>query len=540
MTDQYTAYVSTKCAADCVQTLFLCVPDAYSTSEEKAMEFAKASGWIEQAEDNGALLIMLLATEGWATCSRDALFDFYQRHKNDFRSRSGHSIPGRDGFLWLWETMIYAIGVEEGADYLASALIKHPNFFAGAVLINGATDDFKASKLASDHWLVSKPSSDYAVRNMDVPVPVWLLGHSVKTEPSLKHFLKINRVDQFDAYTVNDIKIDVYFNSKEPAHHVRTSLNASGHEMLLAKTVMDEFINVCIRWKNSPDGTLKLYSGKKGYYHSSRFIHHELTLGELVYPYSVHLPLGMTPKSAKGLPLVISLHGRGEPTWVFAEKNGWDKLADETQAFIVIFPDSKDNIWSIERDAHALEAILLDLSKTINYDPERVYLTGFSNGAIYTCQQASTYPWLFAAASPWNGPDMSLCLREKIASYVYHPDFIRSGYEMPFWIIVGDNDTKAGPDRQDELEILCQVNHCSKDQNESLEKVYTPERHYENGDRFQTKVIRNDQSSIRIGLTVMKNMPHGAIFDESRATWEFMKRFRRPHNSKTVEEDHNV
>jgi hypothetical protein len=32
----------------------------------------------------------------------------------------------------------------------------------------------------------------------------------------------------------------------------------------------------------------------------------------------------------------------------------------------------------------------------------------------------------------------------------------------------------------------------------------------------------------------MKDMPHGAIYDQSRAAWAFLKRFSRPEGSKKV------
>lgn len=536
MIDQFYVYVSTKCGADCVQTIFLCAPQQDAINLESAEAFAHRSGWIDQVEQNAAILIMPLLSSGWDSVSLDTLTDYFNRHKNDFRSRLENGNPGRDGFLWLWETMIYAVGYDEGADYLGNVLVKHSNFFAGAALVNGATHDFTSASALTDHWFVENPTKDYGMRNQDVPVPVWFFGHTQYTDQAIQYFSEINHVDREKFAIINGIETVIHFNKKEPAQQVCASFNVTGVDPIIVDTVMNEFFNKSLRWKNSPDGTIKPYLGKKEYYKSQRFKHHRLKVHDLDYPYAVHLPEGLTTSTVKGLPLVISLHGRGEPTWVFAEKNGWDKLADETQAFIVVFPDSPYNIWKIERDDDVLEAMLIDLKKTYDYDPERVYLTGFSNGAIFTCQQASTHPWLFAAASPWNGPEMEACRKFNIDSFVYHPDFVSSGYDMPFWIIVGDNDSKASANRKDELEILLPLNGCAVEKEETLDKAYTIENKFEEGDRFSTKIYRNSDLSIRVGLSVMKNMPHGAIFDESRAAWNFMKRFRRPNKNKRVEE----
>ena len=67
------------------------------------------------------------------------------------------------------------------------------------------------------------------------------------------------------------------------------------------------------------------------------------------------------------------------------------------------------------------------------------------------------------------------------------------------------------------------------------ENHYTAARGYTEGERFGTAVYRDAQGVPRVCVTVMKNMPHGAIHDESRAAWEFMRRYRRPGNGKAVE-----
>lgn len=536
MTERFYSFVSTKCGADCVQSIFLCVPEKYAINEKEAKEFALLSGWIDQAEINAAVLIVMIIPNGWNDYSLDAISIFYNKYKNEFKSPSGISIPGRNGIIWLWETMIYAVGYDEGADYLGNVLVKHPNLFAGAALFNGGASDFSPMNERTSHWFVTHPTSDYVFYNKDIPLPVWVFGYAKNTDLTVNYFSETNHVDQTDSYSVNGIDVVIHYNKKEPAQQIRISTKTSGNDLNIAKTIMNEFFNKSIRWKNSPDGTIKQYSGRNDYYTSNRFKHYNLNVGELEYPYSVHIPSGLKVNDVKGLPLVISLHGRGEPTWVFSEKNGWDILADETKEFIVVYPDSKYNIWQIERDYDSIEAILNDVSKNYEYDPERVYLTGFSNGAIFTCQQASTHPWLFAAVSPWNGPGIEECRKANIASYVYHPDFIDSGYELPIWIIVGDSDTKAGSYRDDELEIVLPLNGCITDNVETLSDEYTKKNNYIEGDRFNTKVYSNVDKEIRVGLTVMKNMPHGAIFDESRATWNFMKRFRRPNKNKHVEE----
>ena len=64
---------------------------------------------------------------------------------------------------------------------------------------------------------------------------------------------------------------------------------------------------------------------------------------------------------------------------------------------------------------------------------------------------------------------------------------------------------------------------------------YTASQGYAQGDRFRTMVYHGPDGMPRVAYTVMKNMPHGAIREQSRAAWEFLRHFRRPEGSGRVE-----
>ncbi|MBQ4253254.1 MAG: hypothetical protein II712_00360, partial [Erysipelotrichaceae bacterium] len=408
--EEYYSYISTKAAWDCIQTIFLCVPSQYAATSEACAAFAEKSGWIRQAEENGAVLIAPLAPKGWKEVSRSLMPQFYEQHKNDFKAPGGVSIPGRDGTLWLWETMIYLVGYDDGADYAAEALEAQPGFFAASALYNGSISDFSYGKKETSCWFVRNPR-DYERINSDIPSAVWLIGKTSR-ETSM-YFNRCAGTDTFRDNVFDQVRTEVRCSSANPAQEVRISESDS----VSAQCVMDTFFNHILRWKNGPDGELRNYLGKKDYAVSERFVHYCAQADGQIYPYTVYLPEGLSTEQAAGLPVVFSIHGRGEPSWVFAEKNGWHKLADETKEFIAVFPDSPYNIWLIDRDKNAIRAILDQVLENYKADPSRVYLSGFSNGAIFTAQQASTFPQLFAAASPWNGPGLEAVRKGLIDSY---------------------------------------------------------------------------------------------------------------------------
>ena len=292
-----------------------------------------------------------------------------------------------------------------------------------------------------------------------------------------------------------------------------------------------------IRWKDGPDGRVTDYAGRVSFYRDDDFIQEKVTVKVTDYPVAVHLPRGLRKEDVKNFPLVFSVHGRGEPAWLFASKNGWDRLADEMRDFVLAVPDSPGNLWQLERDKDAFPAMVNFLCEKYELDRSRVYLTGFSNGAMITREAGSLYPELFAAVSAWNGP---VHLTEELAHPVYMERLRAEGYEMPAWICVGDQDPAADlGSLREQLEYLLPANGCRAEEDGSLfgyacdaertaENYYTKERGYREGDRFRTAVYcrMKDREPI-VCATVMKNMPHGAIPDQSRACYAFMKRFRR-------------
>lgn len=535
--DSVYAYVSTRADYDPAKTIFLFAPSKVAASRELAERFAAESGWRNAAEDDGAVLIVPLAPAGgWAAVETDLPGRLYDALRNSFSSRNGRSLFGREGKLWCWEALVYLAGYGDGADFAGDCLIAHPNRFAAVALAGGGPRDFTAGRRPSDHFMVKHPSPGRCLRNDQVPACLWLLGtEEERARRTLAYFTAVDGLPaEPEPASVGEVPALRWQNAGEPARQVLVSQAVpSGPE--LARTVLKEFFSRAIRWKDGPDGTLRLHPTREEFYRGDRFIQESVCINALDYPISVHLPEGMGREEAKGLPLVFSIHGRGEPAWLFAVKNGWDALADETRAFVLAVPDSPGNIWKLERDGAAFPAMIDRLCGAYGLDRSRVYLTGFSNGGIITREVGTAWPQLFAGISPSNAPEgVSLAQPEAIA-----PAFAASGVELPCWLYVGDSDPAAGTDVDGQLEVLLRANGCPMRPAQGLasrfapdevwtgENHYTPERGFRQGERFQTLVYRGHDGVPKVGYTVMKDMPHGFIWDQSRAAWNFLRHFSR-------------
>ena len=109
----------------------------------------------------------------------------------------------------------------------------------------------------------------------------------------------------------------------------------------------------------------------------------------------------------------------------------------------------------------------------------------------------------------------------------------------------GGEGPPAGVCMKEQLGPVLKANGCTAPESEEEgsfrpdavrdgQNYYTQEKGYQSGDRLYTRLYTAADGTPRVGYTVMKNMPHGAIPDESRAAWDFLRHFSRPQGSKTV------
>ena len=143
--------------------------------------------------------------------------------------------------------------------------------------------------------------------------------------------------------------------------------------------------------------------------------------GAATRPYLLHVP----KQNNENLPLVMMLHGAGGTASGAAEHYGWREQAD-AGGFIVVFPQGlpfdlsrpanfreNPNVWDdfsgrmdkVKRpdDVTYLLAVLDDVASRCAVDRNRIYLTGFSNGASMTFRMGIERADTFAAIAPVSG-----------------------------------------------------------------------------------------------------------------------------------------
>lgn len=120
----------------------------------------------------------------------------------------------------------------------------------------------------------------------------------------------------------------------------------------------------------------------------------------------IHAPAVYRPGSR--IPLVVALHGRPSSAEELRRTSALDSTAD-AKGFLLAYPDALGGSWNALEccegadDVGFLTALVAELVRTWGADPDRVYVTGFSNGASMTYRLAVEASDVVAAIAPVSG-----------------------------------------------------------------------------------------------------------------------------------------
>ncbi len=142
-----------------------------------------------------------------------------------------------------------------------------------------------------------------------------------------------------------------------------------------------------------------------------------LTYGGSIRHYLVHIP--PAAETSKPLPVVLSFHGERSNAKHHRAYAGMDNLSDQ-KGFIVVYPQGSGRwghrglTWNAGKccgyavkknidDVGFVRALINDLATKAAIDRDRVYATGFSNGAMMTYRLAVEAREIIAAIAPVAG-----------------------------------------------------------------------------------------------------------------------------------------
>lgn len=176
--------------------------------------------------------------------------------------------------------------------------------------------------------------------------------------------------------------------------------------------------------------------------------------------YLLYLPDGYADDPDRRWPLIYFLHGSGDDdydsTFVLSYGLPAVLLAGEQPEdfpFVVVSPQAfPGGTWWDEDALPALEALLQEVLRSYQVDPDRVYLTGLSMGGYGSWYLATAYPEYFAAMVSISGSGYR-------TPFLPEEETVCRMRDIPVWGIHGALDAISSPEASEfstlGLEAMC-------------------------------------------------------------------------------------
>lgn len=303
---------------------------------------------------------------------------------------------------------------------------------------------------------------------------------------------------------------------------------------------MLKFVMQFRRWKNRGNGNIR----KAKNTNEMGLILQEMEIDGRKRQWYLYEPSYCKLHPGEKIPLVIALHGFSVYGQYFAENSGWSEVAEERRFFVVFpsaYPFKRKNIspslmahvlcptWNsypAEEEKESPDDIAFLCSMTDHLtdqypiDPNRIYVTGHSNGSVMTQALMRYAPKRFAAFAPIGAMELQL----KKETPFPEPEIKR-----PVWLIMGENDGKEGwslkqgsvNDRN--IRMLCKANRID----------YNAAKSYICGSNHHL-IVYDDEHVPLLRFTGIGGWPHTVTPSSSRMIYdEFFCHFKRNNKGTT-------
>ncbi len=129
--------------------------------------------------------------------------------------------------------------------------------------------------------------------------------------------------------------------------------------------------------------------------------------------------------------LVFVLHGASGTGETIQKTGQFDKLAEDLD-YIMVYPNGISRRWESPDDLAFFDLMITEFQKKYIIDPERIYITGHSAGAIAAYRLAATLPGRIAAIAPVAGCVFEDTSKENIQPVSVLHIHSRNDEDVPF------------------------------------------------------------------------------------------------------------
>ncbi|MCI8804085.1 MAG: hypothetical protein HFG01_12310, partial [Oscillibacter sp.] len=251
----------------------------------------------------------------------------------------------------------------------------------------------------------------------------------------------------------------------------------------------------------------------------------------------IYEPAAYRKNPEKKLPVLLAIHGYSCTGALFAENSEWHTVGERRDFFVVYVSAYPSNCssggktvplptWnsigmaSETDDVHYISVIMNKVKQEYPVDRERIYVSGHSNGSLFTQRLMAEAPLDFAAFAP-QGAQYHM----RIGGGPADPqeDIRADGVLRPVWLMmgaedIGDADSLAPGSANDQfLDMMCRVNGLNRQGGLYLE----------NG-KYRTWTYCDAQGVPLLRFTGVQDMPHTYTPEIAQIYWDqFLCHFRR-------------
>ncbi len=454
-------------------------------------------------------------------------------------------IPTYDFMMNTWHPMNdtqYFIGLDSGASMLASMAAIHPQNMAAVLLIGG------------------EPDKETIAEAVLSPVPAWLCDCKKELQD---FFIKANGISRNNE-TEDCGRKKIYMNSMNPACKVILDSDREALDLGFLKEVWKDFFSKTRRMNTSvygdcADRTDLTDSGFEWFIDDMR-------IDSKPHTWLVHTPLEVRMGKLSRVPVVFFYHGGSDNPSEAAEMSRFHEIG-EKEGFITVYPWGTNHAgWNMELlseeedDLAYCRALIEYMINNYPIDPQRVYLSGFSNGAGMAQTIAMIYPEMIAALghidSNWPGVRIG---RSEVDINTVEPMHIalekkkeRDLY-MPVWYTYGTREASSpickGCSQQHQYDFWKRFNHIEIKETRELEDPNGPEHGVDGDESYilkpdprypahyytvQTFFTADAEKNDYYNFVLMHDKAHEVAPKDAQMAWDYMKQFRRKEDG-TVE-----
>ena len=461
---------------------------------------------------------------GWQgeACEDFALFyDGITKADDEPLTTNAIGIPTLEAMTSTWHPMNdvrYVIGLGSGADFALRLCAEKPEWFAGVWTVGGCLPE------------ATVPAA---------PMPAWLSGADSATAQA---FCRANEVDTAEG--------NVHLCKRNPVQRViledlpaeADSVRQVWHRLFRTS----RRVNTCVHG----DLTNRLEDARKLF---ECYVEDDRLDGRN-HTWFVSVPASL--KEGEKVPLVVFFHGGSDNPAEAAEMCRLHELGEE-EGFITVYPWGSNRCsWNssmepdLEDDVAYSAALIRYMLRHYPVDAQRVYLSGFSNGAGPAMSVAMCPPELVAALFPidatWpgiRGKYMELEWQDVIPFRLGMERKAEMDYRIPVWYTYGSREpsypVRRDSTQQHQYDYWKMYNHVpirptpardedgdpcgvAGDIQETLRPSTTYPDHWYEVNRFL-----DDRGENLYNYVVMHDKGHEVAEQDARLGWQYVRKYRR-------------